>query len=214
MLIRTRIVVLAGFAALGLAAASCAPATSIEQTWRAPDARPGQFRKVATMFISKNEAIRRPAEDKLAARLRSRGIQAVPAYTVVSTEDVKDHAKAIAALRAAGFDSVIAMRVVSKDTQLQYLPGGFDSYWDMAWPDAYWDYGYGFGYGGALIPETIVRVETDAYSLVNNQLLWTALSKSVDPDGIRELIDDNTKVVAQSMTRQGLIPPPRRQGEA
>src|SRR6266545_4927964 len=70
--------------------------TTFQSTWRSPDARPLRLagRKVAAVFISKNATFRRRAEDALAREISARGAQGVPAYTVLSDDEVKDQAVA------------------------------------------------------------------------------------------------------------------------
>jgi len=185
ILARTRLTV------LGLVIASCSSNTaSIEQSWRAPEARRGELRNVVTVFVSRDGALRRNAEDKLAQRLARSGVRAAPAYRVLTTEELQDRPRAIARLRAANVDGVVVMRVVGKEQPT----GSLDVYSDLAWTAAY-----------ELIPETIVRIETNAYSLANNKLIWSAMSKSIEPANVDELIDDVTQVVTRELGRQGLL---------
>lgn len=59
--------------------------TTIEQSWTAPNARNAPFRKVVSLFLSRDGAMRRAAEDKMARELAARGVQATPAYQVLPT---------------------------------------------------------------------------------------------------------------------------------
>jgi hypothetical protein len=65
--------------ALVLGLLACAT-TTFDSTWRAPDARPLQLtgKKVAGLVISKNEALRRSAEDAMAREISAHGAQARP----------------------------------------------------------------------------------------------------------------------------------------
>src|SRR6185436_425426 len=108
-----------------LLAAACA-STSIEQQWRAPQVT--QLHRVATVMHSRDITVRRAAEDDMAQQLRTRGVDAVPGYRILSDQDYHDREAAKARLRAAGFDGVIVMRLAGKDTRLQYVPGNFGAY--------------------------------------------------------------------------------------
>jgi hypothetical protein len=101
-------------------------------------------------------------------------------------------------LRAAGFDGVIVMRMAGKDTYLQYVPNNFGAY-------GYWGAGWGAWGPGYYEPETIVRIETAAYSLQNNRLVYSALSRTVDPNSVRSLVSDVSKKVANAMQKQGVV---------
>lgn len=178
-----------------LLVAACA-STSIEQQWRAPQAT--QLHRVATVMHSRNVTVRRAAEDDMARQLRARGVDAVPGYRILSDQDYRDREAAKARLRAAGFDGVIVMRLASKDTRLRYVPGDFGAY-------GYWDAGWGAWGPGYYEPETIVRIETVAYSLQNNHLVYSALSRTLDPNSVGSLISDVTKKVANAMQKQGVV---------
>jgi len=171
---------------------ACA-STSIEQQWKAPQAT--QLHRVATVTHSRDVTIRHTSEDDMAQQLRARGVDAVPGYRILSDQDYRDREAAKAKLRTAGFDGVIVMRLVGKDTRLQYVPGDFGAY-------GYWGAGWGPGY---YEPETIVRIETAAYSLQNNRLVYSALSKTIDPNSVGSLVSDVTEKVANAMQKQGVV---------
>src|ERR1044071_1445650 len=178
-----------------LLVAACA-STSIEQQWKAPQTT--QLHRVATVMHSRDVTIRHTAEDDMAQQLRARGVDAVPGYRILSDQDYRDREAAKAKLRAAGFDGVIVMRMAGKDTRLQYVPGDFGAY-------GYWGAGWGAWGPGYYEPETIVRIETAAYSLQNNRLVYSALSRTIDPNSVRSLVSDVSKKVANAMQKQGVV---------
>lgn len=182
-----------GLAVVCLLVASCATnSASIEQTWKAPDARPGELTSVVTMFVSKDGAMRRSAEDQMAAALQAKGVRAIPSYALLGGGMV-DRETAIAKMRGANIDGVVTMRIVSKGQRLQAVPDGFVGYYGMAWDSV------------DLVPETVVQVETNAYSLRTNKMVWGALSKSVDPASVSKMIDDVTQVVTRELGKEGLL---------
>src|SRR3954449_2765239 len=77
--IRNRITRLGAWrlALVGLALAACAgPHTSVELAWTAPNADSAQLHRVVTLFVSRDVALRRPAEDEMARQLAERGVEA------------------------------------------------------------------------------------------------------------------------------------------
>ena len=93
-----------------------------------------------------------------------------------------------------GGDSVLRLfdrhSIVSAHQQIQFYPT-FDVYWGATW--------------GTPVPETIVRAEINAYSLPQDRLVWSAMSKSTDPDSVRELISDVSQVAANRLANEGVI---------
>lgn len=208
--IRNRITRLGGWwlALVGLALAACAgPHTSVELAWTAPNAESAQLHRVVTLFVSRDVALRRPAEDEMARQLAERGVEARPAYQLLSRDDLSNLNNAKSKLRAMGYDGVVTMRIVGEEQTLNYVPPSFDAYWTWASPYFFWPGYYAPGYysPGYVYTTTIVRMETEAYSLTDDRLVWAALSKTTDPGNARQLIDDVTKTVATRLTDQGLV---------
>lgn len=177
--------------AVALAAGGCATTTaSIEQAWYSPNLQPGTLTNVVTLSPTGESVLSRTAEDQLAQDLNARGIRATPGYRVIPAEARTNRDAALAALRDSGYDGIVTMRFVGATQKLDYYPT-FDMYWGAAW--------------GAVYPETIVRIELNAYSLPSNRLVWSAISKSVDPDNIGEVIDDVTEVAAQDLAKHAVV---------
>jgi hypothetical protein len=129
------------FLAVALGAAACST-TTFESTWRAPDARPVQLsgRKVVGLFIGRNPAVRRRAEDAMAREISARGGNGVPAYTILSDEEIKDQDASRVKLDGLGFSGVVVMRVVGRETQYSYEPAvvwvrpQYRHFWGDYWP--------------------------------------------------------------------------------
>ena len=185
------------FIAVALSA-GCYESTSIEQSWRSPSAPSGELTNVVTYADSKSPSIRRGSEDKLAMQLQQRGIHAVPAYAVIPDDMLDDRDRMIPYLRQKGFDGIVSMRFLGAHEKLVSYPSLYD-YWGPGW-------GYGYYYGGYdVYPQTIVRVSISAYSLPTNNLVWSAVSRSVDPDDLNDLINDTTKVAARALQKEQVV---------
>jgi len=170
--------------------AGCSAGSAIERSWRAPDARPEELTNVVTLFPIRDGAVRRAVEDRLARRLVVRGMRAVPSYSILPPQDLLDRDAAAAELRHAGFDGVIAMRVIEAVDPLDYAPS-FDVYWGTAWTTA--------------VPSSLVRMQIDAYALGDRRLLWSGVSQSVDAQDLEQLVEAVTELASQELESQRLI---------
>jgi len=193
-----RLVTACALAAAALAA--CGSSTSIEQTWKPSNAPPPAMHQVVVVMLSRDVSTRHIAEDRMAAQLRHAGVAAVQGYAVLTDDDLANRESAKARLVAAGYDGVIVMRLVGAHQQLQFVP----TYWDYS-PGWYGPGWWGPGYGGYYETETIVRVETSAYSLRDGRLEYTALSRTIDPASVKNLIDGVTSKVAHALTKQRVV---------
>ena len=185
-------------AALAWLAAGCGSSTKVEAAWTAPNAQALAMRNVVTVCFS-DGVIRRAVEDEMARRLAAAGIRATPSYALLSDQELEDQGLARGKLVAAGFDGVVALRLVSREQEVHYIPPTFDDYWGPGWGWAY-DPGY-------VASDTVVRVETSAYSLPSDRLVWSAITRTVDPDSPREGIDQVTTVATRELQKQGVIAP-------
>lgn len=194
-------------AALGIVA--CAT-TSFNSTWKAPDARPLNFKgkKVAALIVSKEEGVRYGAEDALAREITAQGAVGIAAYSLIPKELTRDKDKAKEFLEKAGVAGVVTMRVVGKDQELSSSPGGF--YGGPAYA-TFWGGGYyGWGWGGVYDPgylrtDTIVSVETLVYSLEQDKLVWAGRSETTNPSKVASFIKELTAKAAREMKKEGLI---------
>jgi hypothetical protein len=178
---------------LGLAGlAACAESTTIEQQWKSPTASRQPMQRVIALYASHQGAtVRRGAEDALVHQLAAVGVQATPAYAVLSDADLTAPELTIDKLRAEGYDGVVVMRLIGAHQQVYSTPPTFYGYWGTGW--------------GTVQTETIVRVETNAYSLHTGKLEWSGLSRTVDPSGVHDLIGSVTTTVAQTLAKEGVV---------
>src|SRR6266496_664257 len=195
-------------AAVALATFACAT-TTFQSTWRSPDARPLKLsgRKVVGVFVSKNEPLRHRAEDAMAREISARGAQGVPAYTILTDEEVKDRDAAKAKLEQLGFSGAVVMRIVGTQTQYTYE----SAYWNRPYYLRFWGGGYwGWGWGtvwepGYLVADKIVSVETLVYSLEQDLLVWAGVSRTVDPARIEDFISELSAAVSKQLEKDGLL---------
>ena len=195
-------------AALALAPLACST-TTFDSTWRSPEAKPLQLegQKVVGLFLARSPARRRRAEDAMAREISARGAQGVPAYTVLSDEEVKDQETARAKLESLGFGGVVVMRVVGRETQYSYEPGVVwgRPYYRHFW-GGYWRWGWDTVYEPAYLQaDKVVKVETLVYSLVQDQLVWAGVSRTVDPSHIEDFISELAQAVTNQMEKDGLL---------
>jgi hypothetical protein len=194
--------------ALLLTLVSCA-STTFQSHWRNPEAQPLRLvgAKAVALFVSNNPTIRRIAEDALAREVSSRGVQAVPAYTLLSDEEIDNVETARAKLESAGFDGAVVMRVVGRETQVTYEPGFWTArpYYRRFW-GGYWGWGWGrVRQPGYLRQDRLVSVETLVYSFRQDELVWAGISKTVNPSRIEGLVSDLVKAVAKELEKEGLL---------
>jgi hypothetical protein len=180
-------------AGLALAVGACS-STQMTNTWKDPAAAGTQLTKVAVVSLSKDEAIRRMAEDDVASQL---GPRAVPSYSVLQGMDLKDRQAVKAKLMREGFDGALVMRFAGVTEQVTPGWGPYGTF------DTYYDYAYGTVYGPQV--DTQVHVVSSLYSLKENKMIWAGTSQTFDPSSVKDVLDGVSKAVAKEVQKNRLI---------
>ena len=194
--------------ALVLVSLACS-STSFVTTWTAPDAQPLRLAgsKVVAVFMGRNPAVRRSAEDAMAREITKRGAQGVPSYTVIPDGRVRDEDFARSTFERMGFQGSVVMRVVGHETQYSYTPSYWSTYpYYRSYWGGYWGWGWSSVYQpGYLTAEKVVSVETLVYSFRQNKLLFAGVSRTVDPSSVDSLIAELSSSVTDEMKKGGLL---------
>jgi hypothetical protein len=186
-------------AAVGLAftVMSCS-STQMTSTWIDPAARGAGLSKIAVVCLTQDPGIRRMAEDSAAAHITAAVAQ--PSYLFVPDSAIKNQEAVKAALLAHGFQGALLMRIASVTEQVSSLPGPYYTF------DAYYAWaGAAVFAPGYLQTDTIVHVVSNLFSLPDNRLIWSGVSRTFDPSSTKGLMGDVSKTVAKSLNKERLV---------
>ena len=204
--------VMAALVAAGLVAAPAYAKTKFKTAWKSPEAtqitlEPGD--KVLAMVISTHDDSRNGAEVALAAELKKRGVEAIPAYTVIPKSVIQDEDKARPYVEKAGCTYAVIMRVVSQEKDIKgsgpmYTAVYTGPYYGGLY-GGYWGFGWGMAYSAGNIQiDTKVSVETLVYDLGTDKLIWAGMSETVNPSTALKFIKELVNEVGKEMRKQGL----------
>lgn len=208
---------LVGATTLALLLAGCAATTTFTSIWKAPDARPLQFSagdKVVAMVVAESTGLRRAGEANLATQLDKRGLKGVPAYSLISDTDIKDEAKAKAAIENSGAVGVIVLRPMGKEQKVSSTPATYygASYYGAPHYGGFWGggyYGYGWGGGvynpGTIRTDTYVSIETVIYDLRQNKLVWAGQTKTMNPSDVEGFVTELATAVSKELRESGMV---------
>jgi len=188
-----------------LFAAACAT-TEFTSTWKDPTAQAVSpaGKTIAALWVSRDEAKRRAAEDSMVRAIDKQGARGVASYTIVSAEGLKNTEQTREQLRAAGCDGVVVMRVIGQQEKLSYTPG---TYYGGAYPYyGAWGYGWGGAYSpGYLTQDTEVSVQILVYSLTQDKLIWAGTTKTLNPSNVDSFVNELAEAVVWQMNQDGLL---------
>jgi hypothetical protein len=202
---------LATFAALAsLALAPSAHAgTKIKESWADAQFGKMKFKNILAIVATKDASLRRTAEDEICKNVVKTAC--TRGYTILPESDAGDKEKAVAKIKAGGFDAVILLRALGGDGGMTREAGAarptyywtFYSYYD------YWGGSWGVPYVAANTSytktQTFISVETNIYDMTTDKLVWGGSTETKNPDSARELIRDVTKAVRKDLKAKGLV---------
>jgi len=205
---RATLASLAACASLALAA-SAEAGTKIVNSWADANFGKMKFKNVLAIVATKDASLRRTAEDEICQNVVKTAC--TRGYTVLSESESADKEKAIAKIKAGGFDAVILLRALGGD-------GGVTREAGAAMPQYYWTFDVYYGYWGGSwgVPyvaantsytktQTYVTLETNIYDLSTDKLVWGGSTQTKNPDSARELVKDVTKAVRKDLKAKGLV---------
>lgn len=189
--------------------ASCT-STRIESSWKEPDKEVSisQLNKVLVVALFNNETNSHGAEDQMAAYLEGKG---VVSYNYLGKGIDKKNEDAIRdKIKADGFDGAVTMRLVDVDREKMYVPANsypfspynrtFSGFYYRNWPN-YLD-------GGYYANTKTYTVETNVYSLKEDKIIWTGVTKTTNPAGVNKMTQEIAKVLYKKMLKEGFISKP------
>ncbi len=187
--------------------AGCAT-TRVSTLWQDPEYTGGPFRKLLVIGISDRPGVRRSFEDRFAAALRARGVEAMATRRVLPDSPEPSQEALLAAARKTGADGILITRLVGTKTETVYTPPS--TYMVPAYYGS-WGVYYGAAWGyvhepGYYTTYTSVLLETNLYDARTERLVWSGQSKTFDPSDVGQIVDEVPRKVAEALTEAGLLP--------
>ena len=188
---------------VGLAACS---GTRLSDVWRDPQYSGEPFHQVAVFVLGSNPAVRRLVEDEVVRRLpmNTRGIGG---YGLVPDTERGDVEKALERLRAGGYDGAMIARLVGVDGPTPWATGSLKqvpvSYRTLS--NYYVNATEEGERSSGLSAPTVVRVQMNVYAVASQALVWSAASRTFNPEETRDVAADMAKVAVEELQKAGLL---------
>jgi hypothetical protein len=195
-------------------AASCS-LTNLNAVWKDPQYQGGKLKNVLVIGGSTNQVVRRIFEDEFTARLKTRGTDAIPSYSIFPSEETLDKDAIESKSRDLGIDSMLITKVVDTKTKREITPAPYNVYYRDTyfynWPNRssrfYSGNNPGRYHNDRLYYSEyeVVNLETNIYETQTGKLIWSALSDTV-VGGSNELeISSIVEVIMKKLSENQLI---------
>ncbi|WP_310556283.1 hypothetical protein [Flavobacterium sp.] len=194
------------FLPLILLVISCS-STKIVSSWSEPnkEIKINNLNKVLVVALLDNQTSQHKAEDQMVGYLNGKGEQS---YNYFKSNFNKENEEAIRTkIKKDGFDGAVTMRLIDVDKEKIYTPSDANFY-----PMYYRDFsGYYFNRwnynttSGYYTTTKTFTVETNVYSIKEDKIIWTALTETTNPDGLKTMTSEIAKVVYKQMLKEGFV---------
>lgn len=185
--------------------AACGPSTKIVKSWHEPNASVNikTIKKVLVIGLVKDASARRIVEDKLVSMMKVHGVKS---YDYLTDELTGENNKLNEKLKSDSFDGVLIMRLVDVEKETTYVPGstGYPGYYGSYY--GYYRYAAPSYYNpGYYQTDKNYMVETAVYSVTPDKLIWSATTKTVNPENFDRAIEEIATAVVEKMRQDGFI---------
>lgn len=168
--------------------------------------------KIFVIAVGKNAAQRRIWEDAFSVELAKHDVAVTPSYR--SFPDAEPDTNQVAQIvRSNGFDGVLVIRRLPYETNPQYLRGYVTKEQDMRYDrgtDRFVSYYREIEHAGYLDSQKVDMRAIDVWTTKNEgRMIWSATSKTPEPNSMEAVRPEIVKLVISELTRQRFIAPER-----
>ncbi len=180
--------------------------------WSDPSFQSPAMKKMLVISAGKNQVRRRIWEDAFSLELAKHNVAATPSYRLFP-DAIPDTEQVIQSVRLNGYDGVLVTRRLPSETETQYLQGSVVTEPNMRYDrrsDRFVTYYRDITYAGYTDSTKIdVRV-IDVWATGNDgHMIWSATSRTPEPNAVEEVRPEIVKLVMSELTDQLIIAPQR-----
>ncbi len=191
--------------AMSLLLSACA-STQIADSWSNPNYSYRSLDKVLVLAVANDETKRFMFETDLANALKRSGVNAIAGSSVPSLRGQLNKDKVVEALKTMDIDNIFVTRIASYNINQKFY-GGYTEVWSMGVPTwyGYWPTSYHTTVHPDYISEsTTIVLETSLFHLEDGALIWSARTKTKEPEN-NDVIGDLIKSVIPQLRRDGFL---------
>jgi hypothetical protein len=186
---------------------SCCSSTQIIISWRDPDKKitAGDWKKVLVVALLRNETNRHRAEDEMVKYLPGKGITS---YSYLGENFNPKNEEALRnKIKDEGFDAIITMRLIDVEREKIFTPEEYYMY-----PMYYHNYSHYYFRSWSYYKTpgyfTVTKkfiIETIIYSIQDDKIIWSGITETYDPAGVKKLTDEIACAIHKKMLQEGFI---------
>ncbi len=176
--------------------------------WSDSEYKAPVMNKMLVISLSKNPSIRRIWEDSFVVELAKHNVDGNPSYRMFP-DDVPDTNQVNEIIKSNGYDGFLVIRRLPPETNAQYQPGYMTREQNMRYDrrrDRFITYYRNVQYGGYIDSQKVDIRAIDVWTAKDEgQMIWSATSKTPEPNTVQEIRPEIITLVLTELTQQGII---------
>jgi hypothetical protein len=190
-----------------LLTAGCASSELVD-VWSDSAFHAPALKRVLVMSVSRSAAQRRIWEDAFSAGLARHDVGATASYREFP-DAVPDTSQVEQIVRSNNYDGVLVIRRLPTETTTQYLQGYMTKEQDARYDrrrDKFITYYRDIEHGGYVDSQKVDIRAIDVWATKDEgQMIWSATSKTPEPNSAQEVRPEIVSLVMAELTKQGII---------
>ena len=191
--------------------AGCASSELVDK-WSDSSFQAPSLKNILVISVGKTPTQRRIWEDAFSVELAKHDVEATPSYRLFP-ESVPDSNQVVQSVQTHNFDGFLVSRLLPAETKTQYLQGYVTKEQDMRFDrrlDRFVTYYRDIEHAGYVDSQKVDIRAIDVWATRNEgQMIWSATSKSPEPNSVQAVRPEIVKLVMSELTQQGIIAPER-----
>lgn len=187
-------------------AISCT-STKITSSWRDPKrhVHMEELNKVLIIALIENEANRYKAEHQIVKYLEGKGV--VSHDYLDASMNGKSDEEIMKKIKSDGFDGIVLMYLLDVDKERIYMPEeiNYNQNSSVNFGEYYLRNHQRYLREGSYITTKTYILETVIFSLKDNTIIWSGITKTFEPSGIKRMTNEISKVIYKQMIAEGFI---------
>ncbi|MGB8223233.1 MAG: hypothetical protein WCF10_11645 [Polyangiales bacterium] len=182
--------------------------TTIAHAWTSQDLAGAPFGKVFVIGAERDNDHRRLYEDALVSALHDRGVEALASYDVLPQSEELTEEQIRTAIGTGDFDAVAITSLLHVDQSVEFVPPTTKQVPVGQFPHPV--HFYVWVYETVHVPgyyktHNRLAVEARLYRVVDGKRVWSAVSDTVNPDSVEEIIRSITAAMVSRLQVDGLV---------
>ncbi|NDK57134.1 hypothetical protein GWO68_14510 [Pontibacter sp. BT213] len=200
---------------LAIVLPACVSSTQLTGSWKNPEAT-HTYQHIVVAGLTDNILARQEVEKDMQNQLQQHGTKATKSIDIfhptAGSKKGPDVNLLLEKMRGGDYDAVLTVALVDEKTQSRYVPGnvGYRPITRYSWYSnfrGYYTYWYPILYEpGYYTEDKIYYLETNLYGVENDDLLWSAQSRSYSPASLHKASEKLAEVTINKLAQDNLIP--------